>query len=659
MKLSVRVFLISLLCLGIGYILFSSHTPSVVAQVSCEPRYDNTMLTPPGYATSYNVFSTIRELILNTSCPTNDALFMEGSEDTTNPQYVYRTAYRWDGTHWVEVIMHGVPVPGTGGAWLKAVASTTIAKSVFRPAGMYNFLAGYTCTFVNGAWKCGCRNAVCGVSLWQLQAFRSPLVLTPGPGCGPSGDEWVPFTTITLLPTDSVTKLGVTPSDLALIIQQRTGDSSGLSMEEANRILASTNTLADLGIDSPITVTWSGITLTVSYKDKFIQMATRNGVTGELVWQPLSFDPVPITDRPDGWGVAYFVEAAIFRNFKYGTAAEGFLVRSTLKGSPACSMSALGGTATAGTASDTTTDGAELPAPPGFPEITPCGSPVSVTPSSLSSNLGAGCRILNLSPGNYGMLRINGHTGGVLTLKCIAVRQCNFNGGSTGVPNITNSDGIVLDGLAWTGGYLTLEDSKNIRVQNSSFRNLVSSGLVVNLGDPANQVNIQLVANDVYSDSNRIESTLSNGSKNYTMDYGFRIYNAKSIYIANNTFNGGFNHAISLKEGVGYALIENNTFISCGRNCIEPGQEPISSTNTNDCQNITSDEAMITKNTFSGGGLIGVLIKNIRKVSVVSNSFEGFQGKTVSVVSFSPGEQIGSCTVEGTGVPANREVIQN
>src|SRR4051794_28646565 len=96
--------------------------------------------------------------------------------------------------------------------------------------------------------------------------------------------------------------------------------------------------------------------------------------------------------------------------------------------------------------------------------ITSCGTPQNVTPSTFASAVqGNGCKTLVMAAGSYPKLYINGHSGGVLTLRCASPGACQFQ------PNgrATNVDGLIIDGMKVTGGTNGLYiRGKNILVRN-------------------------------------------------------------------------------------------------------------------------------------------------------------------------------------------------
>ena len=309
--------------------------------------------------------------------------------------------------------------------------------------------------------------------------------------------------------------------------------------------------------------------------------------------------------------------------------------------------------------------GCVTPLPANFPEIKECGPTVNVTPATLKSNLSNGCKTLILAPGSYA-LNISGHSGGVLTLRCAVKWACDVKVGSS----IRESSGMILDGISMDGRctsgchtaarrFLTLTNTSNIKIQNSKFNNMLGTGVLVDQANENKQFNIQFIGNTLHNDIERSFQISGSGRYSYDMDYGFRIHDANSVYIANNTFTGGFNHAVSLKRKVKYALIENNNFISCGNACIHAGQQG----NTTANPDIISDLIKIRNNRFSiqtrQDRSDGVEVMNVHKAIVTNNSFNGFTGdRALHLFYFSNGYN-GLSGYINRGVPADRQLIQS
>ena len=254
--------------------------------------------------------------------------------------------------------------------------------------------------------------------------------------------------------------------------------------------------------------------------------------------------------------------------------------------------------------------------------VTECGSVVSVGPSTLAGATGgSGCKTLLLAAGTYKKLSISNRTNGVLTLRCATVGKCIVGTESV----IANVNGLIIDGIQIKGGNMGLRirgGSKNVLVRRSTFIEQTAAGITVGIGTVND--NIQIRDNEFRNaklgcdpnNKSNCSGRLSDGSPVAEMDYGIRVYDTKNVEITGNRFGAMFNHAISLKYAVSRALISGNSFNSCGRTCIELGQDSPS-----------CSEATVTGNTFQGARLLDVYFKNIKKAVVTGNTF--IAGKTI------------------------------
>ena len=136
--------------------------PTPVHALTCTNTLTSSTLIPTGYGASYNLFTSTKELLVKASCSGTTATLTLGSPQT----YTYRTAYTWSGTTWQP---HTLTCTGTqaSSAWCigTATAQTTLTEN---PTA----LLGYTCSWVNSTWKCGCRDTTCASSQWQLQRVQ-------------------------------------------------------------------------------------------------------------------------------------------------------------------------------------------------------------------------------------------------------------------------------------------------------------------------------------------------------------------------------------------------------------------------------------------------------------------------------------------------------
>lgn len=299
---------------------------------------------------------------------------------------------------------------------------------------------------------------------------------------------------------------------------------------------------------------------------------------------------------------------------------------------------------------------ATTPAPPAE-----CQSAATEQGTSLQSAMvmAKAGKVGLLAPGSYPRLNLTGSFGGG-TLKCAQAGKCNVAPDST----IAATD-LTLEGITTRGGGqgITIKSSRNITIRCSNFIEHTNTGVLIDQSGSGSD-NIKIHLNHFINDKtgchvhdSGVCGTIANGTPIANMDYGIRIYNAGTIDIQKNTFGTLFNHSISTKANVAYTYVSGNTFNKCGRNCIEPGQEP----NTTQYPNRTSGEMVIVNNTFNDviKTATVLLVKNVRKVTFTGNRMNNVQGRLLNMYSFKPGEKWSSGgTVIGTGVPANRTVIK-
>ena len=121
---------------------------------------------PEDFGAAYNLFSPTKELLLEVDCgPASDITLQVGQgEDSL---YIYKTAYEWTGSSWRKLALSGQEVVGD---WYLGSAATNLTPSEAQLAED-NFVVAYTCVRDGSRWKCGCRDASCSTSHWQLQAF--------------------------------------------------------------------------------------------------------------------------------------------------------------------------------------------------------------------------------------------------------------------------------------------------------------------------------------------------------------------------------------------------------------------------------------------------------------------------------------------------------
>lgn len=116
-----------------------------------------------GFAAPWDVVSGTNQLLINVLCSTSGATLSVGVGTATH--YIYNQSYFWNGSSWQPFTLTGSQL--LGNAWIPGTASASIPTT----ATGQQFVVAYLCQWVNGAWKCGCRDLACATPQWQLQAF--------------------------------------------------------------------------------------------------------------------------------------------------------------------------------------------------------------------------------------------------------------------------------------------------------------------------------------------------------------------------------------------------------------------------------------------------------------------------------------------------------
>jgi murein DD-endopeptidase MepM/ murein hydrolase activator NlpD len=119
-----------------------------------------------GFGVPWNVFTATSELILNAYCSVTRVTAQIHKPSSIPYQYTFTTGYQWNSSisQWTP-IAYQCDEPLIEGVWCNANASATL-----DPA--YPFFIAFACSWVNDTWKCGCRDATCSQSFWQLQQFQ-------------------------------------------------------------------------------------------------------------------------------------------------------------------------------------------------------------------------------------------------------------------------------------------------------------------------------------------------------------------------------------------------------------------------------------------------------------------------------------------------------
>ena len=137
--------------------------PCVTTLSSCSSTYTPPPTTsiPTGYGAAYNPLSSTKEYLVSAACTSaTQANVTVGNGNTTT--YVYNKGYYYTGTTWQQFTLSCSNL--VSNTWCVGKGTVTVPT----PQNPTNVI-GYTCQWVNSAWKCGCRDATCTDRYWQLQ----------------------------------------------------------------------------------------------------------------------------------------------------------------------------------------------------------------------------------------------------------------------------------------------------------------------------------------------------------------------------------------------------------------------------------------------------------------------------------------------------------
>ena len=160
--LQLRLAIILGLWCSVGFGL----TASALTNTSNCAAFDksNASSIPSGFGMPFNIFSSIKELLVSGVCDPTTATITVGSPGNSTI-YVYEKAYVYKNGTWNPVSLSGNPVFSESG-WLIGSGAVNVPKGINEDL----WVVGYTCRWDGTRWKCGCRDQACGQSFWQLQA---------------------------------------------------------------------------------------------------------------------------------------------------------------------------------------------------------------------------------------------------------------------------------------------------------------------------------------------------------------------------------------------------------------------------------------------------------------------------------------------------------
>jgi hypothetical protein len=129
------------------------------------PPHTNTSQIPQGFGVPWDVTNPSVMLVSGQCTPPH--LGLEGREpgNDQNP-LCYKTAYvaPSGANFWTPVDLFGASLI-SGTLYSKSAQGVTTISDTTKPT----YYVAYTCIWTGSAWKCGCRDAACTQSYWQLQ----------------------------------------------------------------------------------------------------------------------------------------------------------------------------------------------------------------------------------------------------------------------------------------------------------------------------------------------------------------------------------------------------------------------------------------------------------------------------------------------------------
>ncbi len=159
----VRAYLFTVVVL---FILLAG-TDAHAAYAPCN-TYTPSQGVPQGYGSAFNVVQGTNEALVSVECDGRKARVTVGTTDEW--QYTYHQGYVYRNGTWKRFTLTGTEL--LADAWITGPARTTLSLTQAE-AENEMYVVGYVCTWTGSQWKCGCRNASCSTSLWQLMRFTS------------------------------------------------------------------------------------------------------------------------------------------------------------------------------------------------------------------------------------------------------------------------------------------------------------------------------------------------------------------------------------------------------------------------------------------------------------------------------------------------------
>ena len=140
----------------------------VFGESACETLLDSASAVPNGFGAPFDVFAP-DDLLLAATCGNDVARLEVGKGDPD--QIIYRYGYELVNGQWQRLDLTGNVL--LGGLWWRGSASADRPWTATQQ-GQTNVFLAYVCTSTGSEWKCGCRDATCAQSFWQVQGYEVP-----------------------------------------------------------------------------------------------------------------------------------------------------------------------------------------------------------------------------------------------------------------------------------------------------------------------------------------------------------------------------------------------------------------------------------------------------------------------------------------------------
>jgi uncharacterized membrane protein len=152
--------------IAIVYALFAFSPHGTHAAQTCH-TIESTATTPTGYGAPVSFFSSTQNTLVNVSCSDTQATVTVGNGQSN--QYIYKYGYELVNITWRQISLTG---ENNSGLWFRGTAHTVLTRSS-ETMLQKNRIIVYTCTKVDGSWKCGCKDKECARPHWTVQEFQT------------------------------------------------------------------------------------------------------------------------------------------------------------------------------------------------------------------------------------------------------------------------------------------------------------------------------------------------------------------------------------------------------------------------------------------------------------------------------------------------------